>query len=106
MPIYEYRCDSCQHIFEELQSYSDPAPEACPACAESSVRRMISNTTFQLKGDGWFAPQPKASSPAASASTESSVAPSVVADANSTSSAVPATAEPAASATKTTKIDV
>lgn len=62
MPIYEFRCDSCQHVFEELQMFSDPDPEACPKCSAASVRRMISNSTFHLKGSGWYATDNKVSS--------------------------------------------
>jgi len=33
MPIYEYRCGKCGHLFEELRSYRErKAPAACPKC--------------------------------------------------------------------------
>lgn len=52
MPIYEYRCEHCGD-FEEMQRISDPALERCPKCRRK-VRRLISNTSFQLKGSGWY----------------------------------------------------
>ncbi|MFU8802486.1 MAG: FmdB family zinc ribbon protein [Bradymonadaceae bacterium] len=54
MPIYEYSCGSCEHVFEEIQRFSDPDPEACPECGKGPVRRLISNTSFHLKGGGWY----------------------------------------------------
>src|SRR5262245_17939816 len=50
MPIYEYRCEKCG-VFEETQRITDPALERCPTCRRK-VRRLISNTSFQLKGSG------------------------------------------------------
>ena len=52
MPIYEYRCEHCGD-FEEMQRITDPALERCPKC-KRKVRRLISNTSFQLKGSGWY----------------------------------------------------
>ncbi|MBA2661762.1 MAG: zinc ribbon domain-containing protein [Bradymonadaceae bacterium] len=63
MPIYEYRCDGCEHVFEELQRLSDPDPEACPKCASATVRRLMSSTSFQLKGGGWYVTDYKAAAP-------------------------------------------
>ena len=55
MPIYEYRCSDCEHTFEKLQQLSDPDPEECPGCGSGEVGRLISRSSFQLKGGGWFA---------------------------------------------------
>src|SRR5262249_5305472 len=52
MPIYEYRCEKCG-VFEETQRITDPPLERCPTCRRK-VRRLISNTSFQLKGGGWY----------------------------------------------------
>jgi putative FmdB family regulatory protein len=52
MPIYEYRCEQCGD-FEEMQRITDPALERCPRCRRK-VRRLISSTSFQLKGSGWY----------------------------------------------------
>ncbi|HEY1417803.1 MAG TPA: zinc ribbon domain-containing protein, partial [Myxococcaceae bacterium] len=52
MPIYEYRCEKCG-VFEETQRITDPALERCPTCRRK-VRRLISSTSFQLKGGGWY----------------------------------------------------
>ena|SRR5690242_9010045 len=52
MPIYEYRCEHCGD-FEEMQRITDPPLARCPKC-KRKVRRLISNTSFQLKGSGWY----------------------------------------------------
>jgi putative FmdB family regulatory protein len=52
MPIYEYRCEQCG-IFEEMQRITDAPLERCPKC-QRKVRRLISATSFQLKGTGWY----------------------------------------------------
>ena len=52
MPIYEYRCEHCGD-FEEMQRITDPPLARCPKC-KRKVRRLISSTSFQLKGSGWY----------------------------------------------------
>lgn len=54
MPIYEYRCKSCDHEFEEFVRSGDAEPDTCPECEAPSISRLISNTNFQLKGSGWY----------------------------------------------------
>ena len=53
MPIYEYRCQDCNHEFERMQKFSDPPVAACPAC-EGAVQKLISRSAFHLKGSGWY----------------------------------------------------
>jgi putative FmdB family regulatory protein len=52
VPIYEYECGKCG-VFEQSQRMSEPALTKCPTCRRK-VRRLISNTSFQLKGTGWY----------------------------------------------------
>jgi len=52
MPIYEYRCEQCG-VFERSQRITDDPLQRCPTCRRK-VRRLISNTSFQLKGSGWY----------------------------------------------------
>lgn len=55
MPIYEYRCQKCGHDLEVMQKISDPAPVKCPSCGEeNSFERLMSRSSFQLKGGGWY----------------------------------------------------
>ena len=55
MPIYEYRCPNCHQVFEEWCKHVEDSAvtHACPVC-KSDAKRMISNTSFALKGDGWY----------------------------------------------------
>ncbi len=53
MPIYEYKCQDCAQIFEEWQSNFEEKQLPCPSCGGIS-KRLISNTSFQLKGTGWY----------------------------------------------------
>jgi putative FmdB family regulatory protein len=56
MPIYEFECDKCHEVFEINQSFTDPVPGKCPGCGqEGSLSKIISRTSFQLKGSGWYA---------------------------------------------------
>lgn len=52
MPIYEYQCSKCG-VFEVTQRITEDALKKCPSC-RSKVQKLISNTSFQLKGTGWY----------------------------------------------------
>ena len=54
MPIYEYRCDKCDREFEVEQRITDPPLGSCPKCRSRKLRRLISQTSFVLKGGGWY----------------------------------------------------
>lgn len=53
MPIYEYRCKDCEQIFEEWQKAYDVDEADCPVCGGNAAR-IVSNTSFVLKGGGWY----------------------------------------------------
>ena len=53
MPLYEYQCKSCNNTFELRQKFSDPPASACPACG-GEVEKLISQSGFALKGQGWY----------------------------------------------------
>ena len=52
MPIYEYECQKCG-TFEAKQRITEKPLGKCPTC-KGKVKRLISNTSFQLKGTGWY----------------------------------------------------
>lgn len=54
MPVYEYECLSCQEITELWQGLADAQLTTCPAC-QGPVKKIISMSSFALKGSGWFA---------------------------------------------------
>lgn len=41
MPIYDYRCHACGHVFEVLV-LRGKEPEACAACAAVGLERLLS----------------------------------------------------------------
>jgi putative FmdB family regulatory protein len=56
MPIYEYECSQCHQTSDALQKVNDPPPETCPKCgARNTLSRLLSRTSFVLKGGGWYA---------------------------------------------------
>jgi len=115
MPIYEYRCQKCGNQLEVMQKVTDPAPITCPSCqAENSFERLMSRTSFQLKGGGWgndlYASTKKdvgtATAPTSGGSTATAAAPSAgtstaPAAAASTSSTSSTAAAPAATTSST-----
>ena len=55
MPVYEYACDKCGHEFEAEQRITEPPLKTCPRCRTRKLKRLISQTSFVLKGSGWYA---------------------------------------------------
>jgi putative FmdB family regulatory protein len=54
MPIYEYKCESCRKHHEIMQKITEKPLSICPSCG-GKMKKMISNTSFVLKGSGWYA---------------------------------------------------
>ena len=52
MPTYEYDCGTCG-TFEVTQRITDKPLRRCPTC-KGKVRKLISSTSFHLKGSGWY----------------------------------------------------
>ncbi len=43
MPIYEFRCSKCGHVFEIMGSYAErEQPHPCPECKSTEVKLAIS----------------------------------------------------------------
>lgn len=53
MPIYEYQCIKCGNIDEAIQKISDAPKLHCSKCA-GDLHKLISQSTFHLKGSGWY----------------------------------------------------
>ena len=55
MPIYEYRCKSCDVRFEEFLSSSEKPSPPCPACGSETVERLMSriNTEWLPSDVAW-----------------------------------------------------
>ncbi len=55
MPTYEYKCEDCDHRFEEFQNISDRPIHRCPQCG-GPVRRLIGSGSGFLIKDRGFSP--------------------------------------------------
>ena len=53
VPIYEYQCGKCGEIFEAFQKITDAPLKKCKFCS-GKVEKLISQSSFQLKGSGWY----------------------------------------------------
>ena len=69
MPIYEYKCEVCEHEFEEMLHFSErdvplntPCPNRIfdrnqePQCFDCNgkIHLKMSLGSFHLKGSGWY----------------------------------------------------
>ena len=54
MPIYEYQCKKCGKQFEAFQGITEPDLKACKFC-KGKIQKMMSLSSFSLKGAGWYA---------------------------------------------------
>lgn len=54
MPIYEYMCNDCGEVFEAIQKFSDKPLKKCKHCGGKKVEKLISQSSFILKGGGWY----------------------------------------------------
>ena len=71
MPTYEYRCKSCDHGFEIVQSFSDDALTTCPEC-EGPLRKVFGNVGIAFKGSGFYKTDSRSSSGSGSSSSSGS----------------------------------
>lgn len=53
MPIYEYVCEKCGEHTEVIQKVTDEPIKRCKKC-KGKLEKLISRTSFQLKGSGWY----------------------------------------------------
>lgn len=90
MPIYEYKCQECGHVEEHLMKLSDPPPAQCVKCKGAKLEKLMSQTSFALKGSGWYVTDYKAKPPTKGDSEAGAAAAAV---------AAPAAGEPALAVT-------
>jgi len=64
MPTYEYICENeaCGHKVEVMQKISDDPLKFCPHCDQETLKKIISQSNFILKGTGWYKTTAKPSS--------------------------------------------
>jgi putative FmdB family regulatory protein len=69
MPIYEYKCQKCGNQFEVFQGISDPEVKTCNVC-KGKVQKLVSLSSFSLKGSGWYVTDYKGKKPSTTAKAE------------------------------------
>lgn len=69
MPIYEYECEKCGAVEEAFQKASDKPLSACKAC-KGKLHKVISQSTFHLKGTGWYVTDYAGKSPGTASSPQ------------------------------------
>ncbi len=94
MPIYEYECQACGHRFEEWQKMSDDPIKVCPKCKKRKVEKLISQTSFQLKGGGWYSDLYASAKPGSSSSESSGSTSTSSGSSESSTSASSSTTKP------------
>ena len=51
MPLYEFECQKCENVFEKLvMNYNNKTVAQCPECLSKITKKIISNSTFKIKG--------------------------------------------------------
>ena len=53
MPVYEYECPACEKVFEVHQGINDSPLTSCSVCG-GEVKKIVSMSSFHLKGGGWY----------------------------------------------------
>ena len=52
MPLYDYKCKDCSHVFEVKQGFNDEPIETCPECKGKVERLIGGGIGFMFKGAG------------------------------------------------------
>ncbi len=50
MPIFDYQCRKCGHVFDALQKAGADALTKCPECGKPGLEKLLSAPAFQVKG--------------------------------------------------------
>ncbi|MHB8283027.1 MAG: FmdB family zinc ribbon protein [bacterium] len=92
MPIREYKCSECGEITEVIQKINEKPLEKCAKCG-GKLEKLISNSSFVLKGSGWYktdyASSGKSPSHAVAATKENDKGAPTSAAANTSTAAAP-----------------
>ena len=76
MPTYEYNCDNCGHLFEQLQSITAKALRKCPKCGKPALKRLIGTGAGVIfKGSGFYTTDYRSESYKQSAKSETPAKP-------------------------------
>ena len=81
MPTYDYKCEACDHAFEQFQSIKAEPIRKCPSCGKRKVRRLIGTGAGVIfKGSGFYQTDYRSDSYKKSAEGEKPAAPAASSD--------------------------
>ncbi|APZ93567.1 FmdB family zinc ribbon protein [Fuerstiella marisgermanici] len=87
MPTYEYRCDACEHEWEEFKSITAKPTKKCPECKKQKAKRIISaGGGLIFKGSGFYQTDYRSDSYKKGASAEKKASESKASDSSTSSS--------------------
>ncbi len=71
MPIYSYKCNNCEKIFDKFEKPGSNVKATCPDCSSEALR-IFSPVGIVFKGSGFYSTDynSKSSKPASSVSPE------------------------------------
>ncbi len=73
MPTYDYKCETCDSVFEHFQSMKEEPLQECLCEKKGKVKRLISNGTgIIFKGTGFYVTDYKKTSPESTKSNSES----------------------------------
>jgi putative FmdB family regulatory protein len=53
VPTYQYACTSCEHRFDQVQSFHDDSLTECPECG-GTLRKLYGAVGVVFKGSGFY----------------------------------------------------
>jgi putative FmdB family regulatory protein len=53
LPLFEYKCAKCGHLFEKIEKHSASQTKKCPNCGGKAPRQFAA-PAIQFKGSGWY----------------------------------------------------
>jgi putative FmdB family regulatory protein len=90
VPTYDYKCDACNHQWEEFQSIKAEPTKKCPTCGKSKARRQIGGGAGLIfKGSGFYLTDYRSDSYKKAAEADKSAQASAAAPAKSDSTPTP-----------------
>lgn len=54
MPRFDFRCSTCQTVFEAAISFGSKKTPACPACGSKKTEKLLTPPGIVFKGSGWY----------------------------------------------------
>lgn len=52
MPFYDYQCNKCEHVWEEMHGMTEEPKILCPECESKETMKLIAAPNHIVKGNG------------------------------------------------------